>query len=348
MASGCCPSAPPACGCGESKSTGLTASSPGQTGSKLSFADRLGAWRMRWGMGRGNYRVEPGLYGLPGSNADSPVLVTANYKMTFDRLRSELAGIAAWILVLDTKAINVWCAAGKGTFGTDELVRRIETSDLKAAVRHRRLILPQLGAPGVAAHEVKRRTGFDVKYGPVLARDLPRYLDDGMKATASMRRVRFGWWDRVALVPMEVIPALKITVGLAVLALGLRLLADHTVSAHFWADAFTLAGAIVSGSILVQLFLPLIPGRSFAFKGGLMGLAWAAAFAACLGLDVWSAASNLLLVPAVASFFALNFTGATTFTSLSGVEKEIKTAVPVIITAVGAGLLLRIMPLIFS
>ena len=57
-------------------------------------------------------------------DADSPVLVTANYKMTVDLLRRELAGLNAWLLVLDTRGINVWCAAGKGTFGTGEVIRR--------------------------------------------------------------------------------------------------------------------------------------------------------------------------------------------------------------------------------
>ena len=79
---------------------------------------------------------------------DSPVLVSANYKLSFDVLRRSLAGIDAWILVLDTKGINVWCAAGKGTFGTEELLRRIAAVRLGEVVSHRRLVLPQLGAPG--------------------------------------------------------------------------------------------------------------------------------------------------------------------------------------------------------
>jgi len=81
-----------------------------------------------------------------------------------------------WLLVLDTKGVNVWCAAGKGTFGTDELVRSIQAANLKQVVRHRDLVLPQLGATGVAAHEVKRATGFSVHYGPVRARDIQAYL----------------------------------------------------------------------------------------------------------------------------------------------------------------------------
>jgi CO dehydrogenase/acetyl-CoA synthase gamma subunit (corrinoid Fe-S protein) len=118
----------------------------------LSARDRLGSLAARWAIGRMDYRVAPGLYAVGNPGPDSAVLVSANYKMSFDRLRSALDGRDAWLLVLDTKGINVWCAAGKGTFGTDEVVRRVQATGLDRVVTHRTLILPQLGAPGVAAH----------------------------------------------------------------------------------------------------------------------------------------------------------------------------------------------------
>ena len=65
------------------------------------------------------FAVDPGLYALRNPGEQAPVLVTANYKMSFDRLRQALPGRDAWILVLDTNGINVWCAAGKGTFATE-------------------------------------------------------------------------------------------------------------------------------------------------------------------------------------------------------------------------------------
>jgi len=92
--------------------------------------------------------------------------------------------------VLDTHGINVWCAAGRGLFGTDEVVRQVEAVGLSARVSHRKLVLPQLAAPGVAAHEVKRRTGFRVIYGPVRAADIPTFLAARMTATPEMRQVR--------------------------------------------------------------------------------------------------------------------------------------------------------------
>ena len=131
-----------------------------------------------------HYAVDPGLYAVGNPDGESPVLVTANYKMSFDMLREALPNRNAWILVLDTKGINVWCAAGKGTFGTTELVNRIASSGLPRIVSHRELIVPQLSGPGVAAHEVKRLSGFKVIYGPIRAADLPNFLDRGFKAYA--------------------------------------------------------------------------------------------------------------------------------------------------------------------
>ena len=94
-------------------------------------------------------------------------------------MRSALVGVDAYILVLDTRGINVRCAAGKGTFGTDELVHRIENTGLAGTVTHRKIIVPQLGAPGISAHDVQRRSGFRVEYGPVRARDFPEYIRTG-------------------------------------------------------------------------------------------------------------------------------------------------------------------------
>ena len=89
-------------------------------------------WRDRWvhvmarlGVRRGRPpRARPGCTAWAARTQGSPVFVTANYTLSFDALRSSLPGIDGYILVLDTQGINVWCAAGKGTFGTDELVRQ--------------------------------------------------------------------------------------------------------------------------------------------------------------------------------------------------------------------------------
>jgi len=307
----------------------------------LDRSDRLGALKARWGIGRMRYRVEPGLYALGNPKPETPVLVSANYKLSFDTLRSRLQGRDAWILVLDTRGINVWCAAGKGTFGTEEVVRRVEAARLHEVVSHRRLVLPQLGAPGVAAHEVKERTGFRVVYGPVRAEDISAFLDAGMETTAGMRRVRFPLRDRLAVAPMELVASARYFLPLAAVfaLLGALGLPFAGVS-----SAVALLAAWLGGAVLVPALLPWLPGRAFASKG-----VWAGA-AIALGLAAWGLARPgffgngptvlawLFLVPAVVSFLGMNFTGASTYASLSGVRREMRIAVPLQVACAVAGL----------
>lgn len=306
---------------------------------ELGWADRWGGWKVRWAIGRMSYKVDPGLYAVGDPDAGSPVFVSANYKMSFDRLRSRLTGRDGWILVLDTKGINVWCAAGKGTFGTEELVRRIEKVGLQEIVDHKTLIVPQLGATGVSAHEVRRQSGFRVVYGPVRAEDLPAFLDAGMQATQDMRRVTFPLKDRVVLIPVELVIWGK---RMALVAACFFLLAG--LNAKGYSAALLLSDGIQSVSILLAGFfaaavlgpilLPWLPCRSFSAKGVWIGLGMLLFGGLLLGRyssvleNRFSVAAWVLIIPALTSFVVLNFTGASTFTSLSGVKREVRIAVP--------------------
>jgi acetyl-CoA decarbonylase/synthase complex subunit gamma len=292
-----------------------------------------------------SYTVDPGLYALGRPGPDSHVFVTASYKLSFDRLREALSGRDGWILVLDTAGINVWCAAGKGSFGTEEMIDRIETSGLSDIVSHRRLIVPQLGGPGVAAHEVKRRSGFQVVYGPVAAEDIPPFLERGLKATPAMRAKTFGTSERLALVPMEVVPALKVALpAAAVLSILAFLFSGFSIERALGPARIVwvaLGTSVLAGAVLTPLFLPWLPGRAFSAKGLVVGTA--AAFCALFagaGLGVLSALSVLLSVPAIAAFLAMNFTGSSTFTSLSGVQREMGWALPLEAAGTAAGLAL--------
>ncbi|MDO9036578.1 MAG: mercury methylation corrinoid protein HgcA [Methanoregula sp.] len=296
-----------------------------KTDSTITFANRLDHFLARWGINRMGHRVEPGLYRLGNPVPESPVFASANYTMSFDAVRSALAGLDVFILVLDTKGINVWCAAGKGTFGTDELVNRIETTGLVGIVTHRKIIVPQLGAPGISANGVQRRSGFKVEYGPVRARDLPEYLMTG--ATSGMRRVVFPVSDRIVLAPMELV---HIALPTIVIAAVLWFLAGPIA-------ALAAISAVIAGTVLFPVLLPFIPTKDFSTKGlllgGIVAIPFAAAFAGAPGLPGWAALAAaltpLLIMPAVTAYLTLNFTGSTTFTSRTGVRKEIFQYVPV-------------------
>jgi hypothetical protein len=315
--------------------------------------EKVGRWRCRiLNSFRMSYKVEPGIYATGTPNSHSPVLVTASYKLTFDLLRRELAGLNAWILVLDTGGINVWCAAGKGTFGTQELVRRIQQTRLAEIVEHQRLVLPQLGAPGVQAHVVKERTGFSVAYGPVYARDLSSYLRSGGKATAGMRSVRFGFIERLELTPMEIGPALKgflLFLAAVFVLFGLEpegILFRSAASGGLPVAVLGLA-ALLSGTLLTPLLLPWVPFRSFALKGLVVGALATAALVFPAGLEpmgnVLLIAFSLVFFPAASSYLALQFTGSTSFTSISGVKKELKLALPLYVAAGGASAVLLVL-----
>jgi hypothetical protein len=309
---------------------------------KVTWRDVLGAWRARWGIGRMDYSIAPGLYRVGEPDRKSPVLVTANYKLTVDALRRELTGLSVWLLALDTKGINVWCSAGKGTFGTAELVRRMEAVNLAAVVDHRNLVVPQLGATGVAAHEVKRATGFSVHYGPVRARDIRAYLAAGMRATPEMRRVSFVWRERMVLAPVEITGALK-PAGLILLALAvLDLLRYRAFDWHIAADFAPFLAAMLAGAVLVPLLLPWLPSRVFAVKGATAGaLCIAGALVALPGGRIEMAGAALVGV-ALASYMAMMFTGSTTFTNLAGARLEVRRALPLIIAAAAIGAVLRV------
>ncbi len=333
------------------------AAEPGEhtvVSSRWERADVLGAWKVRWGIGRMEYRVPPGLYALNSPDRRSPVLVSANYKLSFDILRRSLGEVRpAWILVLDTDGVNVWCAAGKGTFGTSEMVRQVRLAGLEHIVSHRRLIVPQLGAPGVSAHEVKRLTGFRVVFGPVRAGDLPAFLDGGLKASPSMRKVTFTFRERLVLVPMEFVPALRWSAPVLGLLLLLGGLGSWGFSlAAMGRNGVTLAtaflGALLGGAVLTPLLLPWLPGRAFSTKGFLVGAGWAAVVTFAAGRLLawlppptpWDAAAWFLALPSLSAFLAMNFTGSSTFTSLSGVTKEMRLALPLQVTGAVSGLLL--------
>lgn len=307
----------------------------------LRFKDMIGAWKVRWGIGRMNYKINPGLYAIGNPDHTSPVLVSANYKLTFDVLRKELSGLHCWILILDTKGVNVWCAAGKGTFGTDELVDRISKTGLAEIVSHRKLILPQLGAPGISAHEVTKQTGFSVVYGPVRAKDIKAFIDSGFKATREMRTVKFTMWDRLVLTPVELVTALKSSL----MVFGILFLINLFVSKPFGlADFLAYMGAVVTGTVLTPLLLPVIPGRAFAWKGWLLGILWTLGF---IWYSGWLASGfllqtigYLLVLPSLSAYLSMNFTGSSTYTSFSGVIKEMKIAAPLIVVSIVVGVVM--------
>jgi len=180
---------------------------------------------------------------------------------------------------------------------------------------------------------------------------LPAFIDQGFKATPDMRLKTFPAIERIVLIPVELVEALK---GALILIPLFFLLGGLIGSAGYWTNAidhgtfavFALVAAIFGGAVLTPVLLPWLPGRAFSIKGAVAGLLvsvippvltriffgqWPA------GLDfvAW-----IFVIIALAAFLGMNFTGASTYTSLSGVKKEMRWAVPLQIASACIGLIL--------
>ncbi len=279
------------------------------------------------------------------------MFASANYKLSFDILRKALNGLSAWILVLDTKGINVWCAAGKGTFGTAELVKRINKVKLTNVVNHMRIIVPQLGAVGINADEVRKQTGFKVYFGPVYAKDIKNYIEAGKRKTTEMRKVKFSMLDRLVLTPREIIPAISKFLIFAVIALlffGIQ--PTGILFKNAWGSSMPFLSlglaSIIAGAFITPAFLPFIPFRSFAVKGWITGILSVMLVIFSFNLpeqkNILIFSAEILFFPMASSYLALQFTGSTTFTNMSGVKKELKIALPVYLISTAISVILLI------
>jgi hypothetical protein len=311
---------------------------------KLRFNDYLGAVKVRWGIGRNNYTVKPGLYKIGKPNSSSDLFVTANYKLSFDNVRKNLSGFNAWILAIDTKGVNVWCAAGKGTFGSSNLIKSLKAFTVASFIQHKTIIVPQLGATGISAYEVFEKTGFRVIFGPVRASDIPKFIENNYRATPAMRKVEFPLYERLKLIPVDFLQG---KYKLLAILLGLFFLSGLNREGFIFNDMLrnslnpiiNIVGAYIAGIVFVPMFLPVTPFRAFALKGAVWGAVITGILFWLLPIKPVQLIPIALLNLSIASFVAMNFTGSSTFTSPSGVVKEMKIAIPLQIVVAGAGVI---------
>lgn len=312
--------------------------------------------KARMGIRRNDYAIPPGIYAVGKPDKDAPVLVTSNYKLTLDKLRIELKDMNLWILVIDTKGVNVWCAAGKGTFSTEEIIYRVKKHKLANLVAHKTLILPQLGAPGISAYQMSKFTGFKAIYGPVYSRDIREFLKKDFTATDEMRKVRFNLTDRLEVSLLETVMAVKFLPYIFLIFAALKFITGGYNLVALVSEALqnTMAYgiAILIGTIVFPAVLPFLPFSMFTAKAGLLGIVWSIlvmANARVFGFesDIFSSSSNLLLMTSLVGYIGLNYTGSTTFTSLTGVKKETRAVIPVLISMVVLGVGLIIIRTVF-
>lgn len=198
-------------------------------------------------------KIEPGLYAVGRPDPNSTVLVTGNFDLTVRRLVQALEDkVSAWVLVVDSAGINVWCAAGGDFLNAEKVISALRVSELGEIVHHRDLVLPQLCANGVDGWRIRREIGWEVHWGPVRAEDIPDYLVAGRDKTDAMRWVRFPLKDRLEMV--------TVTLGFY----GLIILLPVAI---FWRELFwPVFISLVGLSYFYAVIHPWLPGRDGLMK----------------------------------------------------------------------------------
>ncbi len=151
--------------------------------------------------------------GNPGR--DSPVFLTGNYCLTVERVKKALRGLDCYLVVANSRGINVWCASAGGHLTTHSVVSALKTSGIENLVDHRTVVLPQLAAAGVEARKVAEKAGWRVVWGPVYAEDIPRFVKNGFRKTPDMRETRFPAAQRLEMAIMWAFPFSAIAALLA-------------------------------------------------------------------------------------------------------------------------------------
>ncbi len=183
----------------------------------------------------------------------------------------DLQGLDAWVLCVDSRGINVWCAARGPDFGNAQLVEAVSASGLTQVVSHFKLILPQLSAGGVALPTLPSDFKFHVFYGPVWSRDLPEYLrEQVVRKPERMRVAHFTLPKRFqAGVTHGTFLLRKFLFWPSVLLLAVFL-------GFQWWEGITILGwawiTVASTALFIALFFPIANRwRSFTKKSLLFG-----------------------------------------------------------------------------
>jgi acetyl-CoA decarbonylase/synthase complex subunit gamma len=164
-----------------------------------------------------------------------------------------------------------------------------------------------------------------------------------------MRRVSFGFIDRIKLIPNDFMYGKFYLLGAIAIFFIISGLSHKGITYRdFWensgAAVLCVILAYISGIVITPMLLPYIPGRRFSLKGLYSGaLVFIFLYLLKLtGSNIFETVSWFLVITAISSFLAMNFTGSSTYTSLSGVRKEMKISVPLQIGFAASGIILQI------
>ncbi len=122
-------------------------------------------------------QMKPGIYEFGEPTADSPLLTTTNFSLTYFSVAGEIeaSGMPCRLLVTDSEGMSVLTAWAAGNFDAERIAKDVKRFDVADTISHRKIIIPGLVAVIMGALE-EELPGWEVLVGPREAMDIPRYL----------------------------------------------------------------------------------------------------------------------------------------------------------------------------
>lgn len=121
-------------------------------------------------------QVESKVYEVGNVTADSPVLITTNFSLTYYTVESEVESskIPSYIVSVDSEGMSVLTAWAADKFTPEKITAMLKDSGLENKIKNKELILP--GYVAVMSGKLQEESGWTVKVGPREASGIPSYL----------------------------------------------------------------------------------------------------------------------------------------------------------------------------
>ncbi len=126
-------------------------------------------------------QVQPGIYEINSPNAESPVLVTTNFSITYFSVANEVegSGLPAWLVVTDAEGMSVLTAWAAGKFDAERIAKAVKGFDVASKVNKKRIVLP--GHVAVLSGELEEElAGWEIRVGPREAVDIPAFMKQAL------------------------------------------------------------------------------------------------------------------------------------------------------------------------
>lgn len=277
--------------------------------------------------------IEPGIYQSGNPNKTSPIIVTANYVYTYIKVLRALKGLDAWVLCVDSRGINVWCAARGNDFGNKQLIEAVKATDIENISNKKTLIVPQLSAGGIAAPLIRAEAPdfpYKITYGPVWAKYIPKFLEERpARKPDKMKLAKFTISHRFrAEITHTTFLLRKIflwpSIALIMLFIGLSSINTNWLTG-VWIVGELWLWIIITNAIIAILFPITNFTRKFIFKGIIFGIINVLLFVGISWLFHYSMPIillNIIFYFWLAFFSSMSFSGYSMATSPREIQDE--------------------------